>query len=183
MSFVSTSVPSNKKDHPVWELYDEIRTARLNVKGLQHELKWLRRKSITLDVIIATSGASSIGGLWFLQNGIGATLWRSLGVVAIVCAVVKPFLPYTENRITNARLLTSYRVLEHDLHCISVGVKERKHYDDQAKAEFRTAMMRKEELVKQTEGTCPRKQVILKLWAEINNELPEGGFYIPKETA
>jgi hypothetical protein len=46
---------NKKENHPVWDVYDEARTARLNVRYYERQLASLRRKNISLEVIIALS--------------------------------------------------------------------------------------------------------------------------------
>jgi hypothetical protein len=65
----------------------------------------------------------------------------------MLLSLLKPLFPLDDKRIKKERLLTSYRILEHDLYCITVGIKERQSYDQQARNEFRSALKRKEQLM------------------------------------
>ena len=67
--------------HSVWSVYDEWRTARLNIKCLSWELKRLTRWNRLNEGIIGIAGASSIGGLSLLiprQAPTHGKPWESL---------------------------------------------------------------------------------------------------------
>jgi len=168
----------NSKDHPVWDVYDELRTARLNIKCLTCEIARLRRCSTTIEVVLALSGATSIGDVAWLQNPLGKTIWGGIGFISMMLIALKPVFPFAEQRTKKERLLISYRILEHDLDCVRIGIRERGEYDDQAKREFRSALVRKAELVLHGEGSCAKK-IRQKCQTEVLNELPDSDFYIP----
>ncbi|MFL6520165.1 MAG: hypothetical protein ACJ8NS_08090 [Chthoniobacterales bacterium] len=168
----------NTKAHPVWDVYSELRTARLNVKCLQREIRNIRRKSRALEWILALSGTSSIGGFAFLQHNFGKVLWQVLGGVAVVIGAVKHLLPYAEERVKKERLLSSYSMLDNDLHVIAVRIKERRAYDERAREQFRIAMEHKKFLRAQNEGECAGR-IKRRCENEVLNELPDKDFYIP----
>ena len=118
----------DSKDHPVWDVYDELRTARLNIKCLSCEIARLRRCSTTLEVVLALSGASSIGAVAWLQNSVGKTIWGAIGFISMILIALKPVFPFAEQRTKKERLLISYRILEHDLDCVRIGIRERGEY-------------------------------------------------------
>ena len=47
------SLSSESANHPVWDVYDEMRTARLNIKCLSVEIGILERRSRCIEVILA----------------------------------------------------------------------------------------------------------------------------------
>src|SRR5947208_3305339 len=141
------SLSSESANHPVWDVYDEMRTARLNIKCLSVEIGILERRSRCIEVILAIAGASSIGAVSFLQNTAGKIIWGAIGFLAMILTALKPVFPLADKRIKKERLLTSYRILEHDLYCVGLGIKERRAYDDQAKREFRSALVRKSAII------------------------------------
>jgi len=52
------------RNHPVWSLYDEIRTARLNVKYYGRRLEFLERRNFAFELILlASAPTSAIAGL------------------------------------------------------------------------------------------------------------------------
>jgi len=177
----STTDHSSRENHPVWAVYDERRTARLNIKCLNAEIKSLQTKNKLVEGTIALSGASSIGGFWFLQNVPGLYAWKTLGAVAVVLTVLKPILSLADRRAKKERLLASYQILEHDLYCVTLGVQERKSYDDQAIKEFHSALARKREILGQADGSNASPRTIKRCQDEVNRELPSSQFYIPPD--
>lgn len=83
----------NLANNPVWDVYDEYRTARLNVKYHAGLLRRQKRISFWLELTLAISApTSAVAGLWFWQSDIGAILWRIFAVIAAFAAIVKPLL-------------------------------------------------------------------------------------------
>jgi ribonucleotide monophosphatase NagD (HAD superfamily) len=128
---------------------------------------------------VAIAGTSSIGGFWFLQNSVGTTAWKTLGATAIVIGALKHVFPVAERRLKKERSAVGYRMLEHELQCIRVGVKERRVYDDIAKAEFRIALRNKKELIAQSDGEPCSKQIIKNCRISVETELPVSEFFTP----
>ena len=48
----------------------------------------------------------------------------------MILIALKPVFPFAEQRTRKEQLLISYRILEHDLDCIRIGIRERGEYDD-----------------------------------------------------
>jgi len=170
---------ASTRDHPVWDVYNELRTARLNVKCLECKIKSLRRKALALEIVMAVSGTSSIGGFWFLQNQLGTTIWKGLGAVAVVIGAIKHLFPFGDRLVKKERLAAGYRMLEHELQCVRVCIKERGAYDAAARSEFQIALRNKRELIGQSDDEPCSKRLIKKCRISVENELPETDFYIP----
>lgn len=166
-------------DHPIWHLYNEIRTTRLNCKILEWRIRGLRMMNFGFEVTIAFAATSSIGGFWFFQTFVGGCLWKTIGAVAIVCTTLKPILKYPERIRKVQELLTGYKVLGHDLHCISLDANHRQKYDDECYKELKKSLKRKSELIQRTEDSTPSRKSILRFEAEVNQELPVDQFYVP----
>src|SRR3989442_191333 len=98
----------NTQNHPVWDVYDELRTARLNIKCLSCESARLRRRSNAIEVVLALSGASSIGAVAWLQNPVGKTIWGVVGFISMILVALKPIFPFADQRTKKERLLISY---------------------------------------------------------------------------
>ncbi|MBF0320479.1 MAG: hypothetical protein HQL01_11825 [Nitrospirae bacterium] len=63
---------NDRENNPVWDVYDEYRTARLNVLGNEMQLKWLEKKNKWMEIIIAVSTSSTVAGLWIFDSTVGA---------------------------------------------------------------------------------------------------------------
>ena len=162
--------------HPVWSVYDELRTARLNVKYLQVEIARLRLFDRWSEVVIAVATTSSVGSFWFLQNSVGSQFWKTAGVLSIV----RPILKLTDQIQAKEKLLTSYSVLDHDLHFICMEIKHRQKYDNQLHKDFVEAMDRKVELVKAIAQSEVKESLRRKCEEQVMKELPTSFFFIPE---
>ncbi len=79
----------SRQNHPVWKVYDQLRTARFNEKILTHRLKCLILGNRILEIILAISAPfSAIAGLWFWNTDTGQIVWRYFGIIAAIAVVI-----------------------------------------------------------------------------------------------
>jgi len=91
-----------REDHPVWEVYDLYRTARLNVKYYSELLHRTEIKNFLLDLILLCSApTSAVAGLWFWETEIGHEVWKYFGVIAAFAAVLKPLFVKLHPKVTH----------------------------------------------------------------------------------
>lgn len=170
----------DSSQHPVWDVYDELRTARLNVKCLQFEIASLKSDDRWSEVLIAIATTSSVGSFWFLQNAVGAYFWKTVGAFAVILSIVRPILKFSEHIQKKEKLLASYSILDHDLHCICMEIKHRQKYDNELHKDFLNAMARKAELIKTNMHSSVKPSVKKKSEELVFKELPAKAFYIPQ---
>src|SRR4051794_15218333 len=91
--------------HPVWSVYDEWRTARLNVKCLQIQIERLKLHDRWSEILIAITTTSSVGSFWILQNNVGAQFWKAAGAVAVILSIVRPILKLGDHIQAKEKLL------------------------------------------------------------------------------
>src|SRR4051812_21828723 len=106
-----------RKQHAVWEVYDRLRTARLNVKYYGCILCDLERVNFWMEVILAGAApTSAIAGFAYWKDpGIGPAVWQCFGVIAAVVAVVKVPLGLPRKIKEYEGVVTGYRAVEFDL--------------------------------------------------------------------
>jgi hypothetical protein len=167
--------------NPVWDIYDEFCTARLNVKD--HSVKLAHRKNlntaIELTLAIATP-SSAAAALWFWDTQFGRPVWQYVGALAVILAVTKPILRLTDKIQAYEERLTGYRQLECELHAIALRISQKRRYDRAAKARFDEAVKKKGALAEKPLELNPDKRLIRTLRLEIETELPPENFYIPQ---
>jgi hypothetical protein len=168
-----------REHHPIWPLYDEIRTARLNAKVLGLDIRCLASRILWMDVILSVSTSSSIGGLWFFQSGGGVTIWKVLGAIAIICTALKPVLKYQEEKDVKESLRIGYNLFENQLMQIVREVQTREVYDDALKDDFRRVMSKKNELIETARKERVSRKQIIELQDEVDRELPSNSLYLP----
>jgi hypothetical protein len=172
----------NREDHPVWTVYDKLRSARLNVKYYSARLHRLERTNLAIEyVLLATAPSSAIAGLWFWNTEVGKNIWQYLGVLAAIAAVAKPPLNLTKRIKDYEAILVGYRTLEYDLMEIKTLVEQKGKYDQGLQSELRKALQREKALVAKTPETREDKKVKRACEEEILRELPPDRFFVPEE--
>ena len=172
---------ASTKNHPVWDVYDLYRTARLNVKYYGYRLSRMQRINITMQIIIAVSASSTVGTAWLLNEGIGEVVWKFLGLVAAILAVSAPLINLAEHIRKYDEALVGWRGLHHDLQKITLLITQKQAYDLQCSNEFQLVIDRKGSL----DRGAPEKQedttLKKRFEEEVNRELPVDPFYVPTE--
>jgi hypothetical protein len=172
-----------EREHPVWPLYDKLRTARLNVKYYGCRLQTIERLNFSIEfLLLATAPSSAIAGLWFWNTQYGQEAWQYFGIVAAIAAVTKPLLGLTKKIKDYEGILSGYRTLEYDLMEIKSLVEQKGKYDSSLQSEFKKALQREKTLVARNPETREWKWVKRKCEAEVRQELPPECFIVPKDT-
>jgi hypothetical protein len=169
------------KNHPVWDVYDLYRTARLNVKYYCGRLNKIQRLNFWMEfALAATASSSAIAGFTLWKTTIGGWVWQVLGVIAAILAIMKPLLNLSEKMRKLEEIVTGYRVLEHDLRKIEVAIRQRRIYDKELYEEFLEALDRMDNLVMKSVESSEDKILKKKCQDEVLIELPSRHFYIPE---
>jgi hypothetical protein len=169
------------QNHPVWTLYDKLRTARLNVKYYGCRLQSLQRWNLGTEIFIAVSTSSSVAGFWLLQSPIGAAFWKVVGLVAAVAAICKPFLALTKKIKEMERTVTGYRLLDYELMEIKTLVEQQQRFDQQLQSKLNKASQQEKALISNSPEARPVKRVLRKCQEEVESELPIAIFYVPED--
>jgi hypothetical protein len=179
------SLPPNtaqaQQFNPVWTVYNELRTARLNVKYLQHQIGKLKRVNLGYEIFLALATSAAVAGFSFWQLGLGKTIWTTVGWLAAILAVLKPILKLPEDFQRKQELLASYMILDHDLNTIRTEIQFRHKYDEMLKSQFTRALQRKAELLQKDTASSINERLRNYCYEEVLRELPTNSFYIPPE--
>ncbi len=168
------------KNHPVWDVYDQMRTTRLNVKYLRNNIRMNNGWNTAMTVILALSTASLASIFWFLSTESLSVTIKSLSSLSGIVAVLKPILNLTSKIQKDEKLLSAYRILEYDLEQIKIGVSQSGSYTEILKNKFIEAMDRKKGIISSEDNNSePSRKKIKKLFAEVELELPIDSFFIP----
>lgn len=168
------------EEHPVWDVYDQYRTARLNLKYYQIQLNYLKRWNLAIETILAISASSSVAGLWFWEGLYGGYLWKIIGSIAAILAVIKPVLNLSDKINKKEELIIGYKGLHHDLEKISILVNQNQAYSEDLKKQFLDALDRKGVLIQKDNDTKVNRKLRDRLQLEVIDELPIKHFYIPR---
>jgi hypothetical protein len=171
-----------RSQHPVWEVYDLYRTARLNVKYYSCLLHRAEIKYRILEVILLCAApTSSVAGLWFWETSIGQELWKYFGAISAIAAVIMPVLGLPKKIKEYESIVSGYRTLEHDLQEIKSSITHKRKYDEITQGEFKKALKRKGVLVGKEPDSHEIKRVKARCINEVLSELPSDSFFVPEE--
>lgn len=169
-------------DHPVWSVYDRLRSARLSVKYYCWRLEQVERANFWLELILlATAPASAVAGLWFWTTDIGQLVWKCVAIPAAIAAVLKPLLHLTKRIKDYESLVSGYRILEYDLMELKIAIEQKKKFDATLQAEFRRVQQRERILVGKNPESRENGRIKHTCQQEVNSELPPESFFIPEE--
>lgn len=172
----------SRENHPVWAVYDKLRTARLNVKYYGSRLQSIERINFGMElVLLASAPTSAIAGLWFWDQPLGKVIWQYFGVVTAIVVLLKPLLNLPKQIKEFESVLSGYRILEYDLMEIKVLVEQKQKYDAPLQTEFKKALQREKTLVGKTPETRERRKVKGLCECEVLQELPRESFFVPEE--
>lgn len=170
------------RKHPVWDVYDELRTARLSLIYFSKRLASLERKHFWLELVLAgTASGSAIAALTFWQTNEGKQLWTALTILSAVLAVAKPIIKLTERIQKVEQVLIRYKLLDHDYRKLELLISQAGKYEAAHQAQFRLLLDRGSEL-KKLELVERRidPKLRLRCRAEVDKELPLTNFFIPE---
>lgn len=170
------------KYHPVWTVYDKLRTARLNVKYFGRRLHSVESRNFWIEGSLAvTAPSSAVAGLWFWSTDYGRPIWQTMGVLAAILAAAKPLLSYTKRIKDYESILSGYRSLEYDLMEIKTLVEQKGKYDATMQAELRKAVQREKLLVGKNPESREDKKTKKVCEEEVLRELPSESFFVPED--
>jgi hypothetical protein len=172
----------SREDHPVWTVYDKLRTACLNVKYYSRRLRSLERWNFALEFLLsATAPSSAIAALFFWNTEYGQTAWKYLAIVAAITAVAKPLLNLAKRIKEYESVLSGYRTLEYDLREIRSMIEQKRKYDHPLQVEFKKALQREKALIARNPETTECGRVKRKCEDEVRRQFPPDSFFIPEE--
>lgn len=171
-----------REDHPVWSVYDRLRSARLSVKYYCRRLENAERWNFWLDLILLiTAPSSAVAGLWFWDTPTGQLAWKWIAIPAAIVAVVKPLLHLTKKIKDYEAVVSGYRILEFDLQEIKIGIEQKRKFDSQLQGDFRRAQQREKTLIGKNPESRESSRIRRICQEEVNQELPPDSFYVPEE--
>jgi len=172
-------VNSTNCDHPIWDVYDQYRTARLNVRYYQYGLKRLRRHNFRIELVLAISVSSGVAGLWFWETAVGGIVWKIFLTLAAFTAVVKPLLKLSDRIQEQSVILAAWRELDDELEKLSILVRQCGKYDSELQNRFLSLMEKRSHIVKSETDEAIDEKLRQKCYEQVNLELPYDEFFVP----
>ena len=175
-------MPARNLEHPVWEVYNLLRTARLNCKYYGVKLQKVEKANWWIQLIIAAAlPTSAIAGFEIWKIGIGSDSWKLLLYLASVLAFLQPFLKLSEKMKVYDSILHGYLTLDYDLQELRVKISNSGKYNSMHKKLFESATKRKKKVGLKEQGIKVDNELRHKCTAEVKNELPARNFFIPTD--
>jgi hypothetical protein len=172
---------NSRKHSPVWNVYDEYRTARLNVRYREWQLDALQKKNFIIELIIAISVSSGAAGLWFWQTNIGDIVWKSFVSVAALISIIKPLVKYPDQIKQKSELLSKWRLIDSQLKLLIIEIKDCKTYSRDLQDRFHALIKAEETIEENAPAEAVDDKLINKCFDRVNQELPLKGFYVPED--
>lgn len=177
---LATVDDTQRREHPVWCLYDEWRTARLNAKYYSVQIQRLIQYNFVIDIIAATSVSSAVAGFSFWQTAYGGYAWKALGVIATIISIAKPIIKLPDKIRKKQEALIGYSMLDYDFSKICIDIRFHKKYDEVLHQQFIKAIARKGDLMKVDADEVVDVQLRDQCARETIEEMPSSSFYIPQ---
>jgi hypothetical protein len=169
-------------NHPVWNIYDLLRTSRLNILYYETKLQNTERLIITSQIILAaTVPSSAIAGFEIWDFWIGKYAWEILISSSSIIAFIQPFLGLNKKAKMYSELIDGYKILYYDLQDIKEKIEEDKSFVNKHKKLFNNAKERRKKLQVKETGINLNKRLRKKSQNAVKRELPSNKFYIPQE--
>lgn len=170
-----------RENHPVWAVYDKLRTARLNVRYYSERLRRLELLDKAMDLaLVIAAPTSAVAGLWFFKTDIGKHVWQGLGTVSAFIAAIRPAIQFRKTLKTYEMTIVSYQALEYDLETIRRKVEQRGVYDEELKADFLRALERQRHIDISSPDKIADSRLLKTCTTAVLSEMPSSAFFIPE---
>lgn len=173
----------NRKAHPVWDVYDLLRTARLNELYYGTRLQAMERLNLSVEICIAVvSSTSAVGGLALWKTTVGNPLWQGLLGVAAILTIIKPFLGMPKKIKAYEELLAGYRLLAHELRDLRMDISQSRDYTPTHQARCKRIKERLRDYVAKNPERVECVKTKAACTKRVLDEIPSSSLFIPGET-
>ncbi|MDX6406147.1 MAG: hypothetical protein QOH70_3602 [Blastocatellia bacterium] len=176
--------PNNRGQHAVWDVYDDYRSAMMNVRIQKCCIQKLRRQNYFVEIPLAIIASSTVAGLWFWKGAAGGEAWKYLGGLAAFLAVMKPIMRIPDKIQERGEMLVSLSVIENELEKLVKKISHDKIYDETLFERYNKILDMKGEHKKKYQ-TAKYQQVSKRLKRRCGQEVevlyPGTKFYVPEE--
>lgn len=170
----------DKNEHPAWSLYDEMFIMRFNICYLECYLRHLKTINMWMEILLGVSTSSAVAGFWLWRTAPGAYTWETIGVIAVVIAIIKPILNITEKISKNTELVTDARTINHNLNTIYLSMKQSQEYKDEHKERLIAIMRDKGNFIKENKAGNEKKKISDQCNKSLKIDFPPKDFYVPE---
>ncbi|MBI6635145.1 hypothetical protein YA0871_21015 [Pseudomonas paralactis] len=172
-----------RENHPVWDVYDLLRTARLNELYYGIKLQAMERLNLGVEIGIAVvSSSSAVGGLAVWKTTVGNPLWQVLLGLAALLTIVKPLLGLPKKIKAYEELLAGYRLLAHELRDLRMDISQGREYTSTHQARCKRIKERVRDYVAKNPERIECKKTKAACTQRVLEEIPSSSLFIPGES-
>ena len=165
------------ENHRVWDVYDQLRTIRLNEKYYGKRLQKYERINFFSEIILAATSSSSAIANIADKSG---DFWEYLLIFSALIAIAKPSLQLTKKIRAYEELLAGYRLLFHDLKDLKIDISQTREYSKSHQTKFKKIIEKQRGLEAKSPERYEAKKVKKTCTDEVDLEYPKENFYIPE---
>ncbi len=170
-----------RENHPVWAVYDKLRTARLNVRYYSARLRRLEHLDMAMDLaLVIAAPTSAVAGLWFFKTDMGKHIWQGLGTFAAFVAAIRPAIQFRRTLKAYETTIAAYQALEYDLETIRRKIEQRGTYDEELKADFLRALERQRHIDISSPDKIANSRLLKTCTTAVLSEMPSSAFFVPE---
>jgi hypothetical protein len=177
------SIFLHREDHPVWQVYDELRSSRLTAYCLRERIARWKFINGFFESVVAVGSATSVAGLSFLKSGAGADIWTVIGALAILLKVTKPVFGIRTAIERSQKLATQFEDKADDLNALKLRIQTQQGYNQACQREFHLIINRWNGKIHDKEGDLHAAAAAFKPKCQkrVEAEFPGKIFYVPQE--
>jgi len=170
-----------REEHPVWDVYDLLRSARLNEKYYGCRLERFELINTSCEILIAvTATSSAVASFPFWGDGVGAQLWKYLICFSAVISVIKPFLQLTKKIRAYEELYSGYRMLFYDLKSLRIDINQAQEFSKTHQARFNRIKEKQRHLAGSSPERTENERLKKACFSSVLLEMPTESFYVPR---
>jgi hypothetical protein len=144
-----------REKHPVWNVYDLLRTSKLNVKYNQHLSSRYKKYIAFFDFGLAiTAPTSTIATFSLWDSEEGKIIWQILVTITGLLAFVRPFLKLNDRNSNCEGLLAGYDILYEELTSLKNKISNTQQYGPKHIKEFELIEKRRKNLKPELSDFC-----------------------------
>ncbi len=172
---------NTRKRHPVWDVYDEFRTARLNTIYYRGRLNRLRRANSWVELVLALSISTGVAGLWFWETTTGGIIWKIFATIAAFLTAAKPIIKLSGRIQKQNETFTNWRLMDSEFKRLVMKINQYRKYDDGMRNHFFTLLETETSIINNEPDEVVDQKLNEKCYNQVNKELPLDDFFVPEE--
>ena len=132
-------------------------------------------------MVLNITASSAIAKFAIWKTEAGSFVWSVIAGIAVILAVIKPFMKLTDRIKRIENVLTKYRLIKHEFGILRIDINEKKCYNDEHKKILRDLLLKEKELIEKQPENYISNRLRNICTEEVIKEYPVENFFIPEE--